>query len=206
MGLAALFFSYTNMSGRRAAVSLLAVMLSLKLIECYRIRDARLVVSFSLFLCVTQFLFAQGIVMPLYGTAVTILALATLVRLQRGETWLHQGDPPRVRTSLFSELGFSLRLLALAIPTALAFFVLFPRLATPLWGIPEPTLDSKSGLSDSMSPGSIQQMYMDDSPAFRVTFDGPVPDILERYWRGPVFWNYDGHTWEDSFYSRNLSR
>ena len=45
--LAALFFSYGNMSGRRAAVSLLAVMLSLKLIECYRIRDARLVVSFS---------------------------------------------------------------------------------------------------------------------------------------------------------------
>ncbi|MEE4216869.1 MAG: DUF3488 and transglutaminase-like domain-containing protein [Xanthomonadales bacterium] len=204
IGLAALFFSYTDMSGRRAAVSLLAVMLSLKLVECYRIRDARLVVSFSLFLCATQFLFTQGILMPVYGTAVTILALATLVRLQRSETWLHQGEPPRVRTSLFSELGFSLRLLALAIPTALAFFVLFPRLATPLWGIPEATLDSKSGLSDSMSPGSIQQMYMDDSPAFRVTFEGPVPDILERYWRGPVFWNFDGHTWEDSFYSRNL--
>ena len=84
-----------------------------------------------------------------------------------------------------TELGFSLRLLALAVPIGLAFFVLFPRLATPLWGIPETTLDSKSGLSDSMSPGSIQQLFTDDSPAFRVTVEGAVPPPDERYWRGP---------------------
>ena len=204
LALLALFFSYGDLSGRRAAVSLLAVMLSLKLIECYRIRDARLVVSFSLFLCATQFLFGQGIVMPLYSAAVTLLALATLTRLQRQEAWQAQGPPPPVRATLFSELGFGLRLLALAIPAGLAFFMLFPRLPSPLWGIPESTLDSKSGLSDSMSPGSIQQMYMDDSPAFRVKFDGPVPALKERYWRGPVFWRFDGQTWRDSFYSRNL--
>lgn len=204
LALLALFFSYGDMSGRRAAVSLLAVMLSLKLIECYRIRDARLVVSFSLFLCATQFLFAQNIMMPVYGATVTLMAMATLTRLQRAEAWQYQGDPPRVRTSLFSELGFSLRLLALAIPVGFAFFMLFPRLATPLWGIPETTLDSKSGLSDSMSPGSIQQMYMDDSPAFRVKFDGPIPPFNQLYWRGPVFWRFDGRTWRDSFYSRNL--
>lgn len=204
-GLAALYFSYGDLSGRRAAVSLLAVMLSLKLIECYRIRDARLVVSFSLFLCATQFLFAQGIVMPLYGGATVLLALATLTRLQRSEAWQYQQDqPPPVRASLLSEIGFSLRLLAVALPTGLALFMLFPRLATPLWGIPETTLDSKSGLSDSMSPGSIQQLFIDDSPAFRVTFDDAVPPQQDLYWRGPVFWNYDGHTWEDSFYSRNL--
>lgn len=204
MALLALFFSYGDMSGRRAAVSLLSVMLALKLIECYRVRDARLVVSFSLFLCATQFLFGQGILMPLYGAAVTLLALATLARLQRAEAWLQIGTPPKVRTSLASELGFGLRLLALAIPAGLALFLLFPRLAAPLWGIPETTLDSKSGLSDSMSPGSIQQMFMDDSPAFRVKFDGPIPPIGQRYWRGPVFWRFDGQTWRDSFYSRNL--
>ena len=204
LALAALFFSYGDLSGRRAAVSLLAVMLSLKLVESYRIRDARLVVSFSLFLCATQFLFGQKILMPAYGAAVTILALATLVRLQRLEAWQYLDEPPRIRASVKTELGFSLRLLALAVPIGLAFFVLFPRLATPLWGIPETTLDSKSGLSDSMSPGSIQQLFMDDSPAFRVTFEGEVPPPGERYWRGPVFWQFDGQTWRDSFYSRNL--
>lgn len=204
LALLTLFFSYGNLSGRRAAVSLLAVMLSLKLIECYRIRDARLVVSFSLFLCATQFLFGQKIGMPFYGAAVTLLALVTLVRLQRVEAWATHGEPPLSRISPLAELGFSLRLLALAVPAGLAFFLLFPRLATPLWGIPETTLDSKSGLSDSMAPGDIQKLFMDDSPAFRVTFDGPVPPSGERYWRGPVFWRFDGRTWTDSFYSRNL--
>jgi len=103
-----------------------------------------------------------------------------------------------------SELGFSVRLLALAIPTGLVFFLLFPRLSSPLWGIPETTLDAKSGLSDSMTPGSIQALFMDDSPAFRIKFDGPVPQPSERYWRGPVFWDFDGQTWRDSFYSRHL--
>ena len=199
-----LFFSYGNLTGRRAAVSLLAVMLALKLIECYRIRDARLVVSFSLFLAATQFLFEQGIAMPFYGLACTVLALGTLVRLQRDEAWEALAAPPRVKASLASELGFSLRLLALAAPAGLAFFLLFPRLATPLWGIPESTLDSRTGLSDSMSPGSIQDLFMDDSPAFRVTFTGARPDTRDLYWRGPVLWRFDGRTWEQSFYSRNL--
>lgn len=202
--LAALFLSYGDLSGRRAAVSLLTVMLSLKLVECYRIRDARLIISFSLFLCATQFLFAQGVLMPLYAAVTVIMALVTLTRLQRAEAWQHDVKPATVKASVLSELSFSLRLLALAVPIGLAFFVLFPRLATPLWGIPDSTLDSKSGLSDSMSPGSIQTLFMDDSPAFRVQFSGSVPPLQELYWRGPVFWRYDGSTWKGDFYGRNI--
>ena len=204
IGLATLFMSYGDLSGRRAAVSLLTVMLALKMIECYRIRDARMVVSFSLFLCATQFLFAQGILMPIYGGATVILALVTLTQLQRSEAWAHEGEPPVVKASLWSELSFSFRLLALAVPVGLAFFILFPRLASPLWGIPETTLDSKSGLSDSMSPGSIQSLFMDDSPAFRAEFTGPVPSAEHLYWRGPVFWRFDGDTWKGGYYGRNI--
>jgi transglutaminase-like putative cysteine protease len=202
--LVTLYVSYGGFTGRRAAVTLLALMLSLKLIECYRIRDARILVSFSLFLCATQFLFAQGILMPVYGVAVIACAMVALSQLHRAESWAALGPAPPLRVSPWSELAFSLRLLALAMPIGVAFFVLFPRLATPLWGIPETTLDSKTGLSDSMSPGSIQNLFMDDSPAFRVTFDGAVPPPEELYWRGPVFWNLHGNTWRPSFYSQNL--
>ncbi len=203
-GLAILFVSYGDLAGRRAAVSLLSVMLSLKMIECYRIRDARLVVSFSLFLCATQFLFGQGILMPVYGGVTVILALVTLTQLQRSEAWSHEGPAPAVRASITSEIGFSLRLLALAVPICMALFILFPRLANPLWGIPDTTLDSKTGLSDSMSPGSIQDLFMDDSPAFRVEFAGAIPSTDQLYWRGPVFWRFDGRTWEGSFYFKNI--
>lgn len=205
LALVVLFASYGNLSGRRSAVSLLTVMLALKLIEGYRIRDARLVVSFSLFLCATQFLFGQGIVMPLYGGATVVLALVALTRLQRNEAWSHTaGRAPTVKASLFSELGFGFRLLAVAVPVGLVFFLLFPRLSSPLWGVPETTLDSKSGLSDSMSPGSIQQLFMDDSPAFRAAFEGAAPAAEDLYWRGPVFWRFDGKTWKGGFYGTNV--
>ena len=205
LALVVLFTSYGELAGRRAAVSLLTLMLALKLIEGYRIRDARLVVSFSLFLCATQFLFGQGVVMPLYGAATVIVALVTLTRLQRNEAWAHvAGQAPVVRASLISELGFGLKLLGVAVPVGLAFFLLFPRLSSPLWGIPDTALDSKTGLSDSMSPGSIQQLFMDDSPAFRVTFDGAAPPASELYWRGPVFWRFDGKAWKGSFYGATV--
>jgi transglutaminase-like putative cysteine protease len=203
--LATLFFSYGDISGRRAAVSLLALMLALKFTEAYRIRDARLVVSFSLFLCATQFLFTQGILMAVYGLASVIIGLISLTWLQRSEAWVHCNvRPPRMNASLLSELGFGLKMLALAVPIGLAFFVLFPRLASPIWGIPETTLDSKTGLSDSMSPGSIQQLFMDDSPAFRATFERQLPGAADLYWRGPVFWRFDGRSWTGSFYGTNI--
>jgi transglutaminase-like putative cysteine protease len=206
LALVVLFLSYGDLAGRRSAVSLLTLMLALKLIEGYRIRDARLVVSFSLFLCATQFLFEQGIGMPLYGAATVIVALVALTRLQRNEAWAHDtGRAPAVRSSLLSELGFGFKLLAVAVPVGISFFLLFPRLASPLWGIPDTTLDSKTGLSDSMSPGSIQHLFMDDSPAFRATFDGAAPPAMELYWRGPVFWRFDGKAWKVGFYGSNVS-
>jgi hypothetical protein len=62
----ALVITYGGLMGRRAAVSMLVLMLSLKLLETFRIRDARVVTSLSLFLCGTQFLFSQGIPMIVY--------------------------------------------------------------------------------------------------------------------------------------------
>lgn len=202
--LATLALSYGSLFGRRASVSLLTAMLALKLLECLHIRDARIVVSFSFFLCATQFLFNQNILMPAYGAATLVIGLVALTHLQRQEAFTHLREPPSVGAPLVTELGFSLRLLGLALPICLLFFLLFPRWGSPLWGVPETTLDSKTGLSDSMSPGSIENLFMDDSPAFRVEFQGRVPRQSEMYWRGPVFWHYDGKTWSASFYGRNI--
>lgn len=204
VALLVLVMSYGNVFGRSAAVSLLTVMLSMKLLETYRLRDARVVVSFSLFLCATQFLFGQGVLMPLYGVAVITTAMIALAHLQRREAFAPRRDVPALGPSVFAELGFSFRILALALPAALALFLLFPRWASPLWGVPEASLDSRTGLSDSMSPGSIQQLFIDDTPAFRVEFSTPIPSQSALYWRGPVLWDYDGRQWESSFWSRNI--
>ena len=196
--------TYGGLFGRRAAVSLLTLMLSLKLLETFRVRDARIVASLSLFLCATQFLFSQGMPMLIYAAAVMISALVALIYLQRREAFLSLRAAPRSGQSLFAELGYSSRLLLMALPAALMVFLLFPRWSSPLWGVPETALDAKTGLSDSMSPGSIQDLFMDDSPAFRADFAGRVPAQSQLYWRGPVFWSFDGTEWRSIFYSRNL--
>ena len=201
---AALIGTYGGLMGRRTAVSLLVLMLSLKLLETFRTRDARIVASLSLFLCGTQFLFSQGVPMIVYILACLLSSLIALIYLHRREAFEHVCEAPDSNRSLFTELGFGVRLLVLALPVGLALFLLFPRWSSPLWGVPEEALDARSGLSDSMSPGSIQSLFMDDSPAFRVQFESGIPSNADLYWRGPVFWDFNGRSWQASYFGQNL--
>ena len=86
------------------------------------------------------------------------------------------------------------RMIALGLPIALAAFWLFPRLATPLWGVPDRAM-ARPGLADSMSPGRWEDMMLDDTPAARVRFFGRTPPQDAMYFRGPVFSEFDGRTW-----------
>jgi transglutaminase-like putative cysteine protease len=82
----------------------------------------------------------------------------------------------------------------LALPVAAALFWLFPRISTPLWGLPGLS-NQGSGLGDSMKPGQWLDTLTDDRIAFRVTFEDRVPEPAQRYWRGPVLWDFDGVQW-----------
>jgi len=204
VAVAALVITYGGLMGRRAAVSMLVLMLSLKLLETFRIRDARVVTSLSLFLCGTQFLFSQGVPMIIYIIACLLSSLIAFMYLQRCEAFEILDKVPETDRNMLTELGFGAGLMALALPVGLTLFLFFPRWSSPLWGLPEDALDSRSGLSDSMTPGSIQSLFMDDSPAFRAKFEGGMPSNSDLYWRGPVFWDFDGRSWKVSYLSQNL--
>ena len=77
----------------------------------------------------------------------------------------------------------------------LVLYVLFPRISGPLWGLPSDAHAGKTGLSDTMSPGSISQLVQSGDIAFRVRFDGALPPKQKLYWRGPVMEQFDGDTW-----------
>jgi hypothetical protein len=83
---------------------------------------------------------------------------------------------------------------ALAVPLALTGFWLFPRLGSPLWGLPENAL-GRSGLDSRMTPDEWVELFADDTPALRVRFFGPEPRPQDLYWRGQVLWLFDGQTW-----------
>src|SRR5690606_39380136 len=178
--------------GRDTACALLAAMLAIKPLELASVRDARSLLGFALFAPFSTFLLDQGplsLVLALVGAT---LALAALLRLAD----VGSGDAARALPPWHSLLGVW-RLVAIGLPLALAAFWLFPRIATPLWGVPERAL-ARPGLSDSMTPGGWLDLMNDETPALRATFSGPAPAPSQMYWRGPVLTEFDGRTWTRS--------
>ena len=57
----------------------------------------------------------------------------------------------------------------------LVLYLLFPRVAGPLWGLPQDAHAGRSGLSETMAPGNIANLALTGAIAFRVRFAEPVP-------------------------------
>ncbi|MDQ3288950.1 MAG: DUF3488 and transglutaminase-like domain-containing protein [Pseudomonadota bacterium] len=183
--------------GRETGCALLAAMLAIKPAETLALRDARSLVGFALFAPFAAFLLDQGPATTLLGVIAAVMALAALQRLadlESGDTAI-TGAGPR-----FAAIT---RLIVIGLPLALAVFWMFPRLAAPLWGVPERS-QARPGLSGSMTPGEWLDLLNDDTPAVRARFFGNTPSTSQMYWRGPVLWNFDGRTWSQSHWLRGL--
>jgi transglutaminase-like putative cysteine protease len=184
--------------GRDTGCALLAAMLAIKPAETFSLRDGRSLLGFALFAPFATFLLDQGPLSLVLGLVATTLALAALLRLSE----LESGDA-RHPLPAWRRYASVWRLIAIGLPLALAAFWLFPRIATPLWGVPERAM-ARPGLSDRMSPGAWIDLLNDDSTALRVQFFGATPPTSQMYWRGPVLWNFDGRTWTQSDWMRGL--
>lgn len=183
LGAAGVFAYYGTLLGKSAGVALLCLMLGCKLLEMASLRDTMLVVFLGYFLVITNLLFSQDIHIALYLLLAVWVLTGTLLELTR------PGDSPR------STLRLAGRLLLQAFPVMVVLFLLFPRVAGPLWGLPKDAAAATTGLSDRMQPGAISRLSQSNAVAFRVQFNGAVPSSGQRYWRGPVFWYTDGREW-----------
>jgi len=174
---------------RDPCVEFLYVLVGIKFLEARAVRDGTLLICLALFLSLTQFFFGQSLLAALLAMP-TLFALGGTLSVLRGTTgayahWRYQ-------------LNATMRLLIQGIPLAALLFVLFPRLAGPLWGSPYDAA-ARSGLSASMSPGSISALSLSDAVVFRVSFVGPAPRASQRYWRGPVLTRFDGREWRSQY-------
>jgi transglutaminase-like putative cysteine protease len=187
--LLAVFWVMGSRFGRDTGCGLLAVMLAIKPSETASLRDGRSLVGFALFAPFAAFLLDQGPTTMALGLLAALCALLALRRMADLEAGLAETVLP-----LRARIWALLRLIAVGLPLGLCVFWLFPRLAEPLWGVPERAV-ARPGLSDRMEPGQWIDLMADDSPVMRVQFFGPVPTPPERYWRGPVLLDFDGRTW-----------
>ncbi len=179
------FLNYGTIFARDSGVTLLALLTAMKLMEMYSQRDAMIVVFLGYFIVITNFLYSQTILTALYMLLAVLVITATLVGFN------HTSE----RQKTIVQLRFASVLLVQSIPLMLILFVFFPRVQGPLWGLPQDTFSGISGLSNTMTPGSISQLILSDEVAFRVNFEGVIPKPDQLYWRGPVFWYFNGKNW-----------
>ncbi|HZM36058.1 MAG TPA: DUF3488 and transglutaminase-like domain-containing protein [Burkholderiales bacterium] len=177
------WMEYRTIFGRQPGILLLMLFAGLKLLETRTHRDAAAAAFLGYFLIVTNFFYTQTIATAAAMCAALFAITATLVGLSAPHR------PPR------AHLRTTGLLLAHAAPAALALFVLFPRVHGPIWGLPQDAYTAMTGLSETMSPGSLASVAQSDAIAFRAEFEGTPPAPRLRYWRGPLMWDFDGRTW-----------
>ena len=182
-GMAVLYSQHRGILGRDGGTSLFVIALGLKLMEIKTERDLYLINYLAFIVAASQFLYEQSILMAAYILFVCCVLLAVLVYINS-----HVAD-----TTV--SVKKAAVIIAQAIPMMIVVFILFPRVEPPKWLLFNDEHQKKSGLSDTMEPGSISDLGMSDELVFRVKFDGAIPPAKQRYWRGPVLTLTDGRKW-----------
>ncbi|HEY4341199.1 MAG TPA: DUF3488 and DUF4129 domain-containing transglutaminase family protein [Steroidobacteraceae bacterium] len=175
---------FHTLNGLNAGSALLVLMGAIKLLEATTRRDRLIVVGVAFYLLLAACLASQELLRaPLYLLQAWVCCTALLYAA-------HPAAPLPSRLAV----RISARSLAVALPLALLLFALFPRLSGSFWSLGGSN-QAQTGLSDTMSPGSISELSNSTDPVFRVWFSGALPPPQQRYWRGPVLHDFDGYTW-----------
>ncbi|MDI1352547.1 MAG: DUF3488 domain-containing protein, partial [bacterium] len=164
-------------------VGFLLTFISLKIIEIHNTRDLKVIVFCNFYLIFSALILIQELWILIY-LIITILAnFSLMLRL----------NAPYASLKLIG--GKSIKHLLIAIPLSVVLFYLFPRI-DPLWQVPSQT-NSQTGFSEEMNPGSIEELFKNDSIAMQITFNRPL--LKHSYWRGLVLGYYNGRSWNRSW-------
>lgn len=185
-GIGLLVIMHQGVFGRDAGTAVFVVALGLKLLEIKKSRDVYLISYLAFIVAASQFLYLQNILMAAYILLVSISLCATLI-------CMNSQSMPYIEA-----LKTAGRILLQALPLMMILFVFFPRAEAPRWSFLQDSNQAKSGLSDTLEPGSISRLGLSAELVFRAKFTGAIPPNSERYWRGPVFSYTDGKQWRQS--------
>lgn len=179
-----IYFSFDSLVTLEATVALLLTAFALKLIELVRRKDAYVLLFLGYFVCITEYLFSQDLLITLLGLVNVGLVTTALVAL-------HQCDQHEISARPLRLAG---KMTLQALPLMVVLFFLFPRFG-PLWTVPLKSGIARTGMSDFMQPGDVASLSQSDEVAFRVKFAGEIPPRSELYWRGLVFSRLEQGVW-----------
>lgn len=168
--------------GQDAGLGLLAIMVGLKPLEARTHRDRMITVFLIYFLIIANLLYAESLLMTIYMVLSVWAATSVLIHLNHPSGGA--AGKARLTTAVMTK----------ALPLMAILFVLFPRLHGSLWGISKGGT-GVSGISDRIAPGAVTALALSSEIAFRVQFSKRRPSPEDLYWRGIVFWHFDGVAW-----------
>jgi protein-glutamine gamma-glutamyltransferase len=95
-----------------------------------------------------------------------------------------------------AQIGNALRQLVLAAPILIIILALMLA-AGARWSSRDAGNRAATGISETMTPGTVSELVNDGDLAMRVRFsDDPEPlSVQDLYWRGIVMEDFDGRTW-----------
>ncbi len=165
-----------------AYVGVMCIMAGLKPLEIETHRDRMITVFLAYVIIITGLFKSESLTVTLYMFVSVLVTTAVLVRIN-------------YPVKAFREtMKLSGTIMLQALPVMLILFLLFPRVHSGFWGM-SPSSVGKSGFTDRLSPGDVSRIVLDDSVAFRIFFEDEIPSYDRRYFRGIVFWKFDGESW-----------
>ena len=182
----AIFVSYGTLKGIEPGISLLAVLVSLKILEAHTAREFQVMVMMAWVLCLCGFLLSQDLAIAFCLFLAFALLIAALVQF-------HRGSSPG---AFWLPLATTFKLLAQATPVVVLLFLVFPRINTGFQFRIGDLHSVTTGFSDRLSPGGIVALANSSDIAFRAEFpDSRTGPAGPMYWRGLVMWRCEGMEW-----------
>lgn len=193
---AGIWFGFESWFSGKAVLSFFVVVVFLKWAEARTRRDYLLLIFASVILAAVGALYWENLWSAVHMLVVTFAMTMSLVAIH--------GDPSVLTRSLLFRCAGQLYLLGL--PLMLLMFVAFPRIPGPLWdiglafGLPVKAMMERGpgdfGKVSSLMPGGIHRATEDNETVLVAEFEGTTPYKSNMYWRGAVYWDYNGDTWD----------
>ncbi|MFQ3241016.1 MAG: transglutaminase-like putative cysteine protease [Lentimonas sp.] len=190
-----IWLSFESLFSGKSVLSFFIVVVFLKWGETRTRRDYLLLIFAAVILAAIGALYWENLWSMMHLLVVILSLTMSLVAIH--------GDPSVLSFRFLIRMGGQLFLLGL--PLMLLLFLTFPRVPGPLWdiglafGMPVKAMidrgPSDYGKTRVLEPGGIQKASQENTNVLVAEFEGAVPFKSSLYWRGPVFWEYDGANW-----------
>jgi hypothetical protein len=195
LALGYILFHYRTLFDPEAAVSFLAALSVLKLIEVKTSRDYFTLILILFVLAPSQVLFSQTISATLYMFFCLLLTMTIWNRVIHPQS--------NENKTFFSSSKLITKGLFIAVPITLVLFLFFPRFNTKFLPLRN-SQKNHIGFSPDVN-NTAGNLELSQEVAFHFMMKKP-PHISQLYWRGSVLQHTDGYNWKHSLGSTSYIR